>query len=728
LEGSGTPPYRPGMTTWLDVSDLTPRVAYTAEAAQTDFVVPFQFVENGDILVYVDAVLQTITTDYTLTGAQDEDGGTVAFVSGRSAGEIILIVRELPIELTTHVPLAGPLDIPGINLMFSRVVMLIQQIDGNRIRSLRQPTSDTADIAELPTAAERAGNYLGFDADGDPVALSSVSTAVAATPFWEGVISNSTTAAEAREDLGIEIGTVTAADRTALKAIDPADFLAVTLRESGREGLFVWKAGDYSTFVASDPEEGVYIESDDVAATSGAWVRTDVGGIYKATWFGAVADNLDASATANTAAIQAAIDLAGDLAGGTVQLNGGGFTVNDDISIDTALTKLEGIGNRHTSLRFTVANKGVIITAARCGLKNLSIFSLMLGTSASALVTLGNLAGQCTVEDLDLVGGFYCIRAIGTSSDNIIHNVVARLSNGGAILYTQGTGALYVDRCTFNQDWPVSVPATDGTNDQGVHATSTSYDVGDFVTLDGYYLQCATAGISDGSAPDITGVWYGEVITDGAAEWYIAGNASGDSILVDTASTYIDVMRTDMTGAFQNSFAVRNNLAGVEADEIRVERCTMAGTVATGINANNVARLIAHNNEIQACVGGSGTTAGIYVQSGVTGEVTMSKNRIVAGFAYGILDDHAAGGITLMESNQIFGLALAIGVLADVTHFTIVHNLVGDSAKWGPNTTAIDVATGASDWYTIVNNKVNGAGSGVVDNGSGSNKTVTPNH
>ncbi|WP_164848446.1 tail fiber domain-containing protein [Sinorhizobium meliloti] len=103
------------------------------------------------------------------------------------------------------------------------------------------------------------------------------------------------------------------ANRAALKAINTTTHVAAYLRESGREGQFVWKTGDYSAQIASDPLEGIYVKADAVPATSGAWVRQGgwaLQGGY-AEWFGAVADynQADGSGTDNDAAINAALSI-----------------------------------------------------------------------------------------------------------------------------------------------------------------------------------------------------------------------------------------------------------------------------------------------------------------------------------------------------------------------------------------------------------------------------------
>jgi hypothetical protein len=122
-------PHRARMVSWLDVSATDPHIAYTANGSQTAFTVPFLFFANSDLKVYLNGVLQAITTNYTVAGALNESGGTVTFLVAPANGVTVLIVRDLPLALTTHVPPSGPLDILSLNFQFSRLVAMIQQVE-----------------------------------------------------------------------------------------------------------------------------------------------------------------------------------------------------------------------------------------------------------------------------------------------------------------------------------------------------------------------------------------------------------------------------------------------------------------------------------------------------------------------------------------------------------------------------------------------------------------------
>ncbi|MBB4277241.1 parallel beta-helix repeat protein [Rhizobium mongolense] len=88
--------------------------------------------------------------------------------------------------------------------------------------------------------------------------------------------------------------------RTALKALDTTDDTVAYLKESGREGVFKWTTGDYSTQVAGDTREGVYVKADDTAASSGAWVRAFTGP-EDIRWYGAAIDGINDDTDAGNA-------------------------------------------------------------------------------------------------------------------------------------------------------------------------------------------------------------------------------------------------------------------------------------------------------------------------------------------------------------------------------------------------------------------------------------------
>lgn len=115
-------------TDWLDVSDTTPIISYTVGTTpQTVFTVPFVFFSNSDLTVTVNGQLKTLNTDYIPVGAGTPTGGTITFVAGLSNCEVT-IRRNTSVSLDTHIPLFGPLDVGGLNLQFSRLIAIAQEL------------------------------------------------------------------------------------------------------------------------------------------------------------------------------------------------------------------------------------------------------------------------------------------------------------------------------------------------------------------------------------------------------------------------------------------------------------------------------------------------------------------------------------------------------------------------------------------------------------------------
>ncbi len=113
---------------------------------------------------------------------------------------------------------------------------------------------------------------------------------------------------DARLNIAVPVYTT---NRTSLKALDTTKDIVAYLREGGREGVFKWTTGNFSTQIAADPQEGVYIKADAIAANAGAWVRNggDINSL-DVRWFGAVADSTGVGfGTDSLTGLQAAINL-----------------------------------------------------------------------------------------------------------------------------------------------------------------------------------------------------------------------------------------------------------------------------------------------------------------------------------------------------------------------------------------------------------------------------------
>lgn len=77
------------------------RKEYTASAGQTVFPYDFKIFFDADLLVYVNEALQNLNTDYSVSGAGDDTGGNVTFVSGLTVDDSVVIQRDAKLLQST---------------------------------------------------------------------------------------------------------------------------------------------------------------------------------------------------------------------------------------------------------------------------------------------------------------------------------------------------------------------------------------------------------------------------------------------------------------------------------------------------------------------------------------------------------------------------------------------------------------------------------------------------
>jgi hypothetical protein len=163
------------------INAVTRRVVYTGSAGTGPYAFSFEILVEGDITVYFNAAILTLTTDYTVT-INANGTGSVTIVTGTNvpstptASDQITIVGSRDIERTTDFVTAGDFRASAINEQLDSQIIMIQQIAEENQRGMRAPTYDPALVADggvvdmtLPTKASRAGKTLAFDSNGNPV-------------------------------------------------------------------------------------------------------------------------------------------------------------------------------------------------------------------------------------------------------------------------------------------------------------------------------------------------------------------------------------------------------------------------------------------------------------------------------------------------------------------------------------------------------------------------------
>ena len=162
----------------INLSDNTPRQEYTVSDgnSQQVFAVPFEFFADGDLNVYQDGTLKTLTTDYRTadnndaSDPDDHTSGTTGYIhftstiTASGADVKIVITRAIDIERTTDFPTSGPFDIASLNTGLDKVIAIQADLQDDIARSLRLTDYDIAATLTLPDVDTRKGKTLAFNA------------------------------------------------------------------------------------------------------------------------------------------------------------------------------------------------------------------------------------------------------------------------------------------------------------------------------------------------------------------------------------------------------------------------------------------------------------------------------------------------------------------------------------------------------------------------------------
>ena len=152
----------------IAINPVTRRVQFTGNTGTGPFAFTFNILAQGDIAVYKNTTLLTLTTDYSVT-INANGTGSITLVAAVVASDVLTIIGGRLLERTTDFVTAGDLLASSLNEQLDSNVIMAQQLDEKLSRGLFVNPGDVFTDMELPLKDDRKGKTLSFnETSGDP--------------------------------------------------------------------------------------------------------------------------------------------------------------------------------------------------------------------------------------------------------------------------------------------------------------------------------------------------------------------------------------------------------------------------------------------------------------------------------------------------------------------------------------------------------------------------------
>lgn len=190
----------------MTISTTTSRAQYAGNGVTTIFSFPYRFLANGDLEVTLfDAAgtpdPQTLTTDYTVLGADNDAGGSVTMLVAPAVGETLVIRRVVALTQETDYISGDSFPAETHERALDRLTMADQQLQEQVDRSITLPLDDETFSGALPAIV--ASRFLRVNDTGTAFELVEVVDVgeLVVSPFIETLLDDANAAA-ARTTLG----------------------------------------------------------------------------------------------------------------------------------------------------------------------------------------------------------------------------------------------------------------------------------------------------------------------------------------------------------------------------------------------------------------------------------------------------------------------------------------------------------------------------------------------
>lgn len=157
----------------MTISSTTIKNSYAGNGSTTAFSFSYYIIAEDDLEVLIRSsngteTLQTLTTNYTVTGVQSNSGGTVTMITPPATGETLVIRRKTSQVQDTDYVANDPFPAETHEAALDKAMLVSQELQEQVDRSIKISRTNTMTSTDFTVGAtERANKVLAFDSSGE---------------------------------------------------------------------------------------------------------------------------------------------------------------------------------------------------------------------------------------------------------------------------------------------------------------------------------------------------------------------------------------------------------------------------------------------------------------------------------------------------------------------------------------------------------------------------------
>ena len=151
----------------MTITNLVTRNDYVASSLQTVFSYTFKLLSSSHVKVYVNDVLKSLTTDYSVSNVGNDAGGNITFVAGLVLNDVVALVRQVPLTQESDYIANDSFGAEVHEQALDKLTMAMQDLNRDQSnRVLKLPLASGLTNIEFPASTTRAGKTVRWTGDG----------------------------------------------------------------------------------------------------------------------------------------------------------------------------------------------------------------------------------------------------------------------------------------------------------------------------------------------------------------------------------------------------------------------------------------------------------------------------------------------------------------------------------------------------------------------------------